>query len=89
MSSQDFSPAPYPVYTAEGVPGPYAWEQARTRERYWLYGLLFSLTLLTTTIVGAAMQIDFDRNLPFDVENSFRLYLGFWRHPAVLLQGLP
>ncbi len=63
--------------------------QSRTRERYWLYGLLFALTLLTTTIVGAAMQVDFDRNLPFDVESSFALYLSFWRHPAALLQGLP
>src|SRR5262245_51819442 len=61
----------------------------RSRERYWLYGLLFGLTLLTTTIVGTAMQADFDRNLPFDVEGSFNLYFTFWRHPAALLRGLP
>ncbi len=90
MSSQDFSPAPYPLYAENGVTSPYAaWVQARPRERYWLYCLLFALTLLTTTIVGAAMQADFDRNLPFDVETSFKLYAAFWRHPAGLLQGLP
>ena len=68
---------------------PYALPQMRTRERYWLYGLLFTLTLVTTTIVGTAMQSDFDRNLPFNVEGSLALYLSFWRHPAALLQGLP
>jgi membrane-associated protease RseP (regulator of RpoE activity) len=90
VSSQDFSPAPYPLYAEDGVRGIYAaCVEARTRERYWLYCLLFALTLLTTTIVGAAMQMDFDRNLPFDVESSLGLYLAFWRHPAGLLQGLP
>jgi membrane-associated protease RseP (regulator of RpoE activity) len=90
VSSQDFSPAPYPLYAENGVSGPYAFfMQARARERYWLYCLLFALTLLTTTIVGEAMQADFNGNLPFDVESSFALYLAFWRHPAGLLQGLP
>jgi membrane-associated protease RseP (regulator of RpoE activity) len=70
---------------AEAYPLPFP----RRKERYWLYGLLFAVTLLTATITGAAMQQDFDRNLPFDLENSFPLYLAAWRHPAVLLQGLP
>ena len=34
----------------------------RTRERYWLYSLLFALTLITTCLVGATMQSDFERN---------------------------
>ncbi len=89
MSSQDFSPAPYPLYAENGARDFYAVPRMRSHERYWLYGLLFALTLLTTTIVGTAMQSDFDRNLPFDVENSFALYLSFWRHPAALLHGLP
>lgn len=89
MSPQDFSPAPYPIYAETGRPAvPFA-IHARPRERYWLYGLLFGLTLVTTSLVGAAMQFDFDRNLPFDVEHSFELYLGFWRHPLELLHGLP
>ena len=89
MSSQDFSPAPYPFYAESGNGEPLALPSPRTRERYWLYALLFALTLLTTTIVGTSMQADFNRNLPFDIENTFPLYLAFWRHPALLLQGLP
>jgi membrane-associated protease RseP (regulator of RpoE activity) len=50
---------------------------------------LFALTLTTSTVVGAAMQHDFESNLPLDLERSFSLYTWFWRHPAGLLQGLP
>jgi membrane-associated protease RseP (regulator of RpoE activity) len=89
VSPQDYSPAPYPLYAenGEGESQPVAW--FRTRERYWLYGLLFAATLLTTTVVGAAMQYDFDRNLPFDLEHSFSLWSRLWRHPATLADGLP
>ena len=62
---------------------------ARTRERYWLYSLLFGLTLLTATMVGTAMQYDFDRNLPFDLERSLDTWAAAWRHPSILLHGLP
>jgi len=89
VSPEDFSPAPYPLYADTGRGDGFAFPAPRTRERYWLYSLLFALTLLTTTMVGAAMQIDFDRNLPFDVERAFLLYNWVWRHPAILLQGLP
>ena len=61
----------------------------RTRERYWLYLLLFGFTLLTTCMVGAAMQFDFERNVPFDLEHSLELWGFFRAHPAALLQGLP
>jgi membrane-associated protease RseP (regulator of RpoE activity) len=86
VSSQDF---PLPEYPDTGtseydlVPAP------RTQERYWLYSLLFALTVVTTCMVGAAMQSDFERNIPFDVEHSLDLWGYFWRHPAALLQGLP
>ena len=98
MSSREFPPAPYPLYADTGKGRDYALPEPRTRERYWLYVLLFAATLLTTTAVGVAMQMDFDRNLPFDVERAFSLaYPQFrpfvapwlWRHPAALLQGLP
>lgn len=89
MSSQEFSPAPYPVYADDGSGETYAWPVRRTRPRYWIHGLLFALTLVSTTAVGAAMQLDFDRNLPFDVERAFTLYPWLWRHPAAMLQGLP
>jgi membrane-associated protease RseP (regulator of RpoE activity) len=77
------------LYAESGARDFYAVPRIRSHERYWLYALLFALTLLTTTIVGTAMQSDFDRNLPFDIENSFALYATFWRHPAALLAGLP
>ena len=89
MSSQDYSPAPYPVYAGSGPGETQPLVFPRTRERYWLYGVLFAATLFTATVVGAAMQYDFDRNLPFDLEHSFTLWLRFWRHPATLLEGLP
>jgi membrane-associated protease RseP (regulator of RpoE activity) len=90
VSSQEFSPAPYPLYAASGTGDGYAWPVPRTRDRYWLHTLLFVVTLLTTTAAGAAMQLDFDRNLPFDVERAFiRTYPWLWHHPAGLLLGLP
>jgi len=89
VSSQELSPAPFPFFAESGAGQGYAIPAVRPRERYWLYGLLFALTVLTTTVVGAAMQSDFARNLPFDIERSYSQLPGFWRHPALLLSGLP
>ena len=90
MSSQEFSPAPYPLYAESETGDGYVWPVARTRDRYWLNTLLFVITLVTTTAAGAAMQMDFNRNLPFDVERAFfRTYPWLWHHPAGLLHGLP
>jgi membrane-associated protease RseP (regulator of RpoE activity) len=89
VSSQDLSPAPYPFFAGSGNGQGYAIPAVRQRERYWLYGLLFALTALTTTVVGAGMQSDFQRNLPFNIERSYSQYALFWRHPASLLSGLP
>ena len=89
MSSQDFSPAPYPLYAENGAVDTFAPTFRRTRERYWLYSLLFALTVVTTCIVGAAMQLDFERNLPFDLERSFDLWSAIWRDPLTILRGLP
>lgn len=99
MSSQEFPPASYPLYAEPGVGREYALPEPRTRERYWLYALLFAATLASTTAVGAAMQMDFERNLPFDVA---RFLSGAWwytthpaamaqllRHPGVILLGIP
>lgn len=89
VSSQDFSPAPYPLYAENGSGESRAFHYVRAHERYWLYGLLFALTLVTTTIVGTAMQEDFDRNLPFDLDHTFAIYTTLWRHPALFFHGLP
>ena len=89
MSPQDFSPAPYPLYAESGPLELHPVPEVIARERYWLYILLFTATLITTTVVGTAMQMDFNRNLPFDIEHSLSLYTAAWRHPSILLQGLP
>ena len=89
MSSQDYSPARYPYYAEPRPAEVESHPVEHTRERYWLYCLLFAITALTTTVVGTAMQLDFERNLPFNIENSFPLYQEIWKHPAVLLAGLP
>ena len=89
MSSRDLSPAPYPFYAENGHGEIPAAAEERTQERYWLYTLLFALTLLTTTVLGASMQLDFSRNQPFNMEHAFDMWLWAWRHPSLLLQGLP
>jgi membrane-associated protease RseP (regulator of RpoE activity) len=61
----------------------------RVKNRYWLHGLLFVLTLFSTTLVGAGLQSDFDRNLPFDVEHYLYAFLNVWSHPGLIWQGLP
>jgi hypothetical protein len=56
----------------------------------WLHILLLLLTILTTTIVGARMQFNFNHDLPtFDLDRDFNAFLTFWQHPAALLGGLP
>jgi membrane-associated protease RseP (regulator of RpoE activity) len=87
VSAQDFS-SPDRYYAADGAAIEAA-PQERAHERYWLYGLLFAVTLCTTTIVGASMQADFDRGVPFDIVRSLTMYERVWRHPAELLRGLP
>jgi membrane-associated protease RseP (regulator of RpoE activity) len=50
--------------------------------------LLLLITLLTTTVIGVALQYDFDRNLPVEA-NYIDVYERLWSHPVELLQGLP
>jgi membrane-associated protease RseP (regulator of RpoE activity) len=50
---------------------------------------MFLLTLLTTTVAGAAMQTDFDRNIPFGALQALDMYARVWRQPSLLLRGLP
>jgi membrane-associated protease RseP (regulator of RpoE activity) len=80
---------PYPLYANGGGEEPFAAPAEATRERYWLYSLLFAITLLTATVVGTAMQADFDHNRPFDLERSLDTWFTVWRHPSILLTGLP
>ncbi|MGA7079801.1 MAG: site-2 protease family protein [Terriglobales bacterium] len=74
-------------------PQPRVWVVPKMRERWWLYGLFFLLTLFSTMIVGARLQVNFLRQLPvFSLnEDTLSLFPIGWiaRYPANLLMGLP
>jgi membrane-associated protease RseP (regulator of RpoE activity) len=89
VSPQDFSPASYSSYAGNGSGLSFDTVLVRTRPKYWLHALLFLLTLVTTTLTGAGMMLDFERNVPFDIEHEIQMLSGIWNHPATLLLGLP
>ena len=89
MSPQDYSAATYPAYSENGNGHGFPRALPRLHERYWLHGLLFLLTLISTTLVGSSLQADFDRNLPFDVEHYLYAFVNVWSHPGLIWQGLP
>ena len=58
--------------------------------RLWLHLLLFGLTFFTTTALGARLAFNFTHNLPaFDLEHDLDVFLQVFRHPSLLLAGLP
>ncbi|HEY3839499.1 MAG TPA: site-2 protease family protein [Bryobacteraceae bacterium] len=58
--------------------------------RVWLHVLLLLVTILATTIAGARMQFNFVHDLPvFDVDRDAGAFFSFWRHPGLLVGGLP
>jgi membrane-associated protease RseP (regulator of RpoE activity) len=63
------------------------------RPRYWLHLLLLILTLLTTTIVGAQLQSNFDHSLPVlrPGDTYLPLFPFEWlaRNPHAILRGIP
>jgi membrane-associated protease RseP (regulator of RpoE activity) len=93
VSPQDFSTVPFAAPAPNGTQHNLFrtdWRApAAPRERYWLHLLLFALTLVTTTVVGATMQRAFDRNIPFLIEHSFEGFAHMWTNPLSLLVGLP
>ena len=94
MSLRDFSSPPYQDYAqAFATPGSgsrYLGAGVGSKQPYWLHGLLLLLTLLTTTIIGVALQYDFDRNMPIEASHIFfDVYQRVWQNPLELLQGLP
>lgn len=93
MAPQDFASAASPIAAENGTVARYgilsSWRAGtQPRHRYWLHGLLFLLTLLSTTVVGARMQYNFAHNLPFfnvsDIESFTQ-----WTNPRSILMGLP
>jgi membrane-associated protease RseP (regulator of RpoE activity) len=63
--------------------------RARPRHRYWLHALLFLLTFVSTTVVGAGLSRSFLANRPFDFDTDLQGYVKMWHDPAFLLAGLP
>lgn len=64
--------------------------QVRTSssERWWLHGLLFALTLITTTVYGAAVAACFDARQPLNTDLIWAGYLLLIHGNANLLEGL-
>ncbi len=61
------------------------------RQRTWLYVLFFLMTVLTTLIVGARMELNFQKNLPaLSLDDNFlAAFPSALRHPRLLLLGIP
>ncbi len=64
-----------------------------TRPRYWLHILLLAFTFLTTSIVGAQLQTNFDTGVPVfrSGDGMLPLFPVEWvlHNPKVLLRGFP
>src|SRR6267378_1823235 len=77
----------------EPQPQPGIWVIPPPRQRWWLYGLFFVLTMFSTTVVGARMEFNFLHQQPvFSLnDDSLSLFPIGWiaQHPANLLLGLP
>src|ERR1700694_3463762 len=77
----------------EQQPQPSVWVIPTRRQRWWLYGLFFVLTMFSTTVVGARMQFNFLHQQPvFSLnDDSLSLFPIGWiaRDTAHLLLGLP
>jgi Zn-dependent protease len=69
------------------------WVIPPPRQRWWLYGLFFVLTMFSTMVVGARMEFNFLHRQPvFSLnDDSLSLFPIGWiaQHPANLLMGLP
>lgn len=64
--------------------------QSGSRQRWWLHALLLLLTLVTTTVVGARLAMNFAANLPaFVLDEDFSFFVNIWSNPRILLAGLP
>jgi len=79
-STSDFY-TPLEVYVATPV-----------KQRYALHLFLFLLTMLTTLVVGARMQYNYQHNLPafYTTEDSMHIFPWRWAlHPSNLALGIP
>lgn len=88
-------PTPPLSYTFQAVPRPEVFVAAAPRPRrpYWLHLLLLLLTVLTTLVVGARLQFNFDHNLAAFTAGTLALPLfplkWICEHPTRLVLGIP
>jgi membrane-associated protease RseP (regulator of RpoE activity) len=69
---------------------PNGFQEPAPPTRYWLHAVLFISTALTTTLVGARMQRDFQHNLPFmGMEEVWSIFSDWSSDPVPLWMGLP
>ncbi len=62
------------------------------RQRYWLHGLLFVLTIFTTIVVGARLEYNFLHNLAplYDGEDGLAIFPLAWAvRPENFVLGIP
>ena len=55
----------------------------------WFHVLLLALTLFTTTVVGAGLDVAFRAGRPPTLEDQFNVVTGLHSAPGVFLSGLP
>ncbi len=72
--------------TARYAPPP----RTRWRNSLPFHVALFALTILTTLIVGTHIALNYAQNVPaFDWDLSFAYFRELWRHPEMLVLGVP
>lgn len=56
---------------------------------YLIHVVLFLLTVVTTTLVGARLTLNFESNQPMFTEEDILTFVRLIEHPELLLSGLP
>ena len=78
-----------PSSTSDGLRAALSFPQQEISASRWaLHWSLLLLTLLTTTVVGAAFAHSFEINRPVEIEESLRFLAALPAHPPLLLDGL-
>lgn len=88
MSSQGYPRAPEIVHL-NGFDDPPAEMRRRRRRRWLLHALLLAITLVTTSVMGAAFVRSFRMNEPVDIIAGLDGYAEMLHHPGILIAGLP
>lgn len=61
----------------------------RARERYWVHAALLLLTLVTTTVMGARLVDNFQRNMAPFSDDDLDAFARLIQQPSLVLEGLP